>query len=142
MEACTKSKVRNRFKCLARKTSCQTVCWSVRSIPFVNRPDIHVIVDYFGPLLTTTRGNPYVLLFTDHFSHGVDMLAVTAAESTSEGTVIIQVNRCTPLLGYPPPFCPTADLNAGHISQPPYTNFSNKRYGPNCNVESANYTTA
>ena len=54
-------------------------------------------VDYFRPLPVTPRGNTYILLFTDRFSHRADMYAVTAAEFTAEGTANIPNNRYIPL---------------------------------------------
>ena len=54
-------------------------------------------MDYFGPLPVTPRGNTYIFLFTDRFSHRADIFAVTAAEFTSEGTANILINRYVPL---------------------------------------------
>ena len=71
------------------------------SIPLPNGPGISVSVDYFGPLPIMTRGNSYILLFTDRFSRRVDMFAETAAEFTAEGTANILVNRFIPLWGCP-----------------------------------------
>ena len=47
------------------------------------------------------RGNTYILLITDRFSHRADMFAVTAAEFTAEGTANTLVNQCSPLWGCP-----------------------------------------
>ena len=88
-------------KCLGRKTSRQTVRWSVLSIPLPNSPGVAVSVDYFGPLAITARGNSYILLFTDRFSRRADVFAVTTAEFTGEGTANILVNRFIPLWGCP-----------------------------------------
>ena len=99
MEACTKWWVLRCLKCQARKTSRQTVRWPILPIPLPNSPGISVSVDYFGPLPTTTRGNSYILLFTDRFSRRADMFAVTAAEFAAEGTANILVNRYIPLWG-------------------------------------------
>ena len=88
IDACTKWWVRRCLKCQARKPSPQTVRWPVLPI-------------YFGPLLTTARGNSYILLFTDRFSRRADMFAVTVAELTTEGTGNILANRYIPLWGYP-----------------------------------------
>ena len=101
MQACTKWWVRRCLKCQARKTSHQTVRWPVLPIPLPNSPGVAVSVDYFGPLPTTTRGNSYILLFTDCFSRRADMFAVTTAELTAEGTENILVNRSIPLWGCP-----------------------------------------
>ena len=84
MEACTKLWVRRFLKCQARKTSRQTVRWPVFAIPLPNSPAISVSVDYFGPWPTTTRGNSYILLFTDRFGPRADMLAAIAAEFTTK----------------------------------------------------------
>ena len=84
----------------ARKTSRQTVCWPVLPIPLPNSPGVPVSVDYFGPLPIKARGNFFILLFTDRFSHRVDMFAVTTAEA--EGTANILVNHFIPLWGCPP----------------------------------------
>ena len=101
MEACTKWWVRRCLKCQARKTSRQTVRWSVLPIPLPNGPGVAVSVDYFGPLPITARGNSYILLFTDRFSRRADMFTVTTAEFTAEGTANILVNRFIPLWGCP-----------------------------------------
>ena len=99
MEACTKWWVRRCLKCQAHKTSRQTVRWPSLPIPLPNSPGVSVSVDYFGPLPTTARGNSYILLFTDRFSHRADMFAVTTAEFTAKGTANILVNRFIPLWG-------------------------------------------
>ena len=101
MEACTKWWVRRCLKCQARKTSRQTIRWPVLPIPLPNSPGVAVSVDYYGPLPITARGNSYILLFTDHFSHRADMFAVTTAEFAAEGTANILVNRFIPLWGCP-----------------------------------------
>ena len=101
MEACTKWWIRRCLKCQARKTSRHTIRWPVLSIPLPNSPGVSVSVDYFGPLPTTARGNSYILLFTDRFSHRADMFATTAAEFTAKGTANILVNRYIPLWGCP-----------------------------------------
>ena len=44
------------------------------------------IVDYCGPPPVTLRGNTYVFLFTDGFSHLADMFVVATAECSAEGT--------------------------------------------------------
>ena len=97
MEACTKWWVRRCLKCQARKTSRQTVRWSVLPIPLPNSPGVAVSVDFFGPLPITARGNSYILPFTDRFSRRAEMFAVTTAEFTAEGTANILVNRFIPL---------------------------------------------
>ena len=70
-------------------------------MPLPEGPGIAVSVDYFGPLPVTPRGNTYILLFTDRFSHPTDMYAVTAAEFTAEGAANILINRYIPLWGCP-----------------------------------------
>ena len=101
MEACTKWWVRRCLKFQVRKTSRQTVRWPVLPIPLPNSPGVAVSVDYFGPLPMTARGNSYILLFTDRFSRRADMLAVTPAEFTAEGTASVLVNRFIPLWRFP-----------------------------------------
>ena len=64
-------------------------------------PSIAINVDYFGPLPVTPRGDIYILLFVDRFSRRAYMYAVTAAESTAEGTANTLINRCVPLWGCP-----------------------------------------
>ena len=70
-------------------------------MPLPEGPGITVSVDYFAPLPITPRGNTYILLFTDRFSHRADMYADTAAEFTAEGTANILDNRYIPLWGCP-----------------------------------------
>ena len=70
-------------------------------MPLPEGPSTPVSVDYFGSLLTTPRGNTYILLFADGFSCRADMYAVTAAEFTAEGTANIVINRYIPLWGCP-----------------------------------------
>ena len=101
IEACTKKWVRRCLKCQARSTSRQPIRWPTFFIPSPNSPGIPVSVDYFGTLPITTRGNVYILLFTDRFSRGADKFAVTAAEFRAEGTANILVNRFIPLWGCP-----------------------------------------
>ena len=76
------------------ETSRLTVRWPVISMPPPEGPGIAVSVDYFAPLPVTPRGNTYILLFTDRFSHRSDMYAVTTAEFTAEGTANILINQC------------------------------------------------
>ena len=77
-------------------------CWPTVSMHLPNSPGISVSVDYFGPLPITTRGNSYILLFTDRFSRGADIFAVTATEFTAERVANILVNRFSyPPLGMP-----------------------------------------
>lgn len=67
-----------------------------RPSPLPNSPGISASIDYFGPLLTMTRGNPDILLFRDRLSHNTGMFIVSAVESNSR-------RHCQ----YPhPPFCP------------------------------------
>ena len=101
MEACTKWWVCRCLTCQARKTSRQTVRWPVVPIPLPNSPGVAVSIDYFGPLPITARGNSYIVLFTDRFSRRADMLAVTTAEFTAEGTANIPVCSFIPLWGCP-----------------------------------------
>lgn len=64
-------------------------------------PGVSVGADYFGPLLNTSLGNTFVLLFTDRFSRRADVYAVTTAILTAEGTADIFVNRYIALWGCP-----------------------------------------
>ena len=91
--------LRHCLKCQARKTSRLTVRRPVISMPLPEGPGIAVRVDYFAPFPVTPRSNTYILLFTDRFSRRADMYAVTAAESTAEGTANILINRYIPLWG-------------------------------------------
>ena len=104
MKACTKWWVRRCLKCQARKTSRQTIRWSTLPIPLPDSPGISVSVYYSGPLPITARGNSYILLFTDRFSWRADMFAVTATESTAEGTANTLVNRFISLWECPSTF--------------------------------------
>ena len=99
MSICIRWWLRHCLKCQARKNSRLTVRWPVISMALPEGPGIVVSVDYFGPLPVTPRGNTYILLFTDRFSRRADMYAVTAAESTAEGTANILINRYIPLWG-------------------------------------------
>ena len=67
-------------------------------------------VDYFGTLPLTTRGNSYVLLFTDRFSRRADIHAASVAEFMAEGTADILVNKYIPSLG-----CPTSLLSNNRL---------------------------
>ena len=58
-------------------------------------------MEHFGALPVTPRGNTYIFLFADRFSHRANMFAVTAAELTAEGTANILINRYFPLWGCP-----------------------------------------
>ena len=71
------------------------------SMPLTEGPGIAVSVGYFVPLLVTSGGNTYILLFTDRFSRRARMFAVTAAEFTAEGTTNIIIDRYIPLWGCP-----------------------------------------
>ena len=70
-------------------------------MPLPEGPGVAVSVGYFGLLPVTPRGNTYILLFTDRFSRRADMLPVTAAKFTVEGTANILVNQCISLWGFP-----------------------------------------
>lgn len=124
MEAYTKWWARRCLKCQALKTSRQTVCCRVLPMSLPNSPGIFISVDYFEPLPTTARGNSFVVLFTDQFSHRADMLTVTAVKFTAEGPVNILVNRLITLWGWPSTLLSATDLNSALSSQPPCTNCS------------------
>ena len=70
-------------------------------MPLPEEPGIAIRVDCFGLLPVTSRGDTYILLFTDRFSRRADMFAVTAAEFTAEGTADVLINRYIPLWGCP-----------------------------------------
>ena len=148
MEACTKWWVCRCLKCQARKTSRQTVRWSILPIPLPTSLGVSVSVDYFGPLPITARGNSYILLFTDRFSRRADMFAVTTAEFTAEGTANILANRFNPLWGCPstllsdngPQFC--ARLATAVYKLPGIHKLTTSAYHPSRNggVERVNHT--
>ena len=89
MSICTRWWLRNCLKCQARKTSRLTARWPIISMPLPEGPGIVVSFDYFGALLVTPRGDTYILLFTDRFSRRADVYAVSAAEFTVEGNILI-----------------------------------------------------
>ena len=89
MAVCTRLWLRHYLKYQARKTPRLTVRWPIISMPLPEGPGIAISVDYFGSVPVTPRGNTYILLITDRFSRRADMFAVTAAESTAEGTANI-----------------------------------------------------
>ena len=68
------------------------------SIPLPPGPRIAVSEDYFGPLPVTPRANTYILLLTDRASRRADMVAVTTAKFTAEGTANMfiswYISRC------------------------------------------------
>lgn len=67
--------LRHCHECQARKTSRLTIRWPTLSLPLPNGLDMVVSVDYFEPLLVTPRGNSYVFIFTDRFSHRADVFS-------------------------------------------------------------------
>ena len=77
----------------------QAIHCPILSLPPPNSPGITAIVDYFGPLHLTPRGNSYILLFTDRFSPRADMYVVTATQFTTAGTADILVDQYIPLWG-------------------------------------------
>ena len=97
ISVCTRWWLRHCLKCQARKTPRLTVRWPIITMPLPEGPGIAVSVDYIGPLSFTPRSNTYILLFTDRFSRRADMIPVTAAEFTTEGTANILVNQYIPL---------------------------------------------
>ena len=101
MIACTRWWLHHCLKCQGRKTPRLTVRWPIISMPLPEGSGVAVSVGYFGPLPVTPRGNTYMLLCTDHFSHRADMFPVTAAEFNAEGTANILVNQYIPLWGCP-----------------------------------------
>ena len=119
-------------------------------MPLPEVPGVAVSVDYFGPLSVTTRGNTYTLRFTDRFSRQTDLLLVTAAEFTAEGTAKILVNQYIPLWGCPRPILSDNGLQfCSKLSQAVYQllgahKLATSSYHPNCNggVERVNRTVA
>ena len=97
MNVCTSWWLRHCLKNQARKTPRLNFRWPIISMPLPKGPGVAVSVDYFVPLPVTPRGNTYILLFTDRVSRRVDMLPVTAAEFTAEGTANILVSQYIPL---------------------------------------------
>ena len=77
---------------ISSKTPGLTVRWPIITMPLPEVPGVAVSVDYFAPPPVTTRGNTYTLRFTDRFSRQTDMMLVTAAEFTADGTANILVN--------------------------------------------------
>lgn len=57
------------------------------------------MIDHFGPLPVMGRGNRYVLLVTDLFSHEAAMYVVTNAQFIAVGTADIVVNEFIPKWG-------------------------------------------
>ena len=101
VSVCTRWWLRRCLQCQVRKSSRQTVRWPIIPLPLPSGPDVAVSVDCFTPLPVASRGNSYILLFTDRFSRRAAMYAVSAAEFTAEGTADILVNRCIPRWGCP-----------------------------------------
>ena len=73
MSVCTRWWLRRCLPCQARKSSRQTVRWPILSLPLPSGPGVAVSVDYFGPLPVASRGDSYILLFTNRFSRRADM---------------------------------------------------------------------
>ena len=82
MDISTRWWLRRCLKCQGRKTSCRTVRWPILSLPLPNGPGIFVSVDYFERVPLTSRGNGYILHFTDRFSRRAGMYAVPEAHSS------------------------------------------------------------
>ena len=108
-------------------------------MPLPEGPDVAVSVDYFGPLPVPPRGNTYILLFTDRFSRRADMLPITAAEFTAEGTANILMNQRIPMWGCPRTILSDNGLQfCSRLSQAVYQllgvrNLATSYYHPNCN---------
>lgn len=109
-----------------------------------------VSVEYFGPLPVTTRGNCYILLFTDRFRRCVDKFAVYAADVTAEGTADVFVNQHITFSGCPATLLSDNGLQFwSKLSKAVYRLFGLRKLGtmffhPECNggVERVNYTMA
>ena len=93
--------LRHCWTCQARKIPRLTVRRPIISMPLPEGRGVAVSVNYFAPLLATPRGNTYILLFINRFSHRADIFSVTAAEFTAEGTANILVNQFIPVWGCP-----------------------------------------
>lgn len=61
------------FTWQTHKSTRQTVCWPLMSLPLPSRPGKMVYFDRLGPLPTTARGNLYVFLVVDLFSRHANM---------------------------------------------------------------------
>ena len=88
--------LRHRFICQARKTSLQTYRWPTLTLPLPNGPGIVVSVEVFGPLPVASRGNAYILLFTDCFNRRVDRRNLPLRERlmfSSTATCLCEVVR-------------------------------------------------
>ena len=150
MAVCTRLWLRHYLKYQARKTPRLTVRWPIISMPLPEGPGIAISVDYFGSVPVTPRGNTYILLITDRFSRRADMFAVTAAESTAEGTANILVNKYIPLWGCPRVILSDNGLRfCSKLSQSVYQllgmrKLATSSYNPNSNgeVERVNHTMA
>lgn len=68
---------------------------------FLTSPGLVFGVDFFEPLLLTTRGCAHILLFTVRFTRRADMSAVAAADFTTKGAASIFVNLYITLWGFP-----------------------------------------
>ena len=121
MATCTRWWVRRYLNCQAREPSCHIIRWPTLSVPLPEIPDVSVSVDYFGPLPTKERGNSYIL-FTDRFSRSANIIAVTAAEFTVEGTANILVNRSIPFGVSHSPTSPTMAPNSARNYPPTFIN--------------------
>ena len=150
MSISTRWWLRHCLQCQVRKSSRQTARWPIFSLPLPSGPGIAISVDYFGPLPVTPKGNSYILLFTDRFSRCAEMYAVSAAESTAEGTADILVNKCIPLWGCPVSLLSDKGLQfCSKMSHAIYKllgmrKIATSSHHPNCNggVERVNHTMA
>ena len=150
MSVCTRWWLCHCLNCQARKTPRLTVRWPIITMPLPEGPGIAVSVDYLGPLPVTTRGNTYILLFTDRSSRRAEMFPVSAAEFPAEGTANIPVNQYIPLWGCPRTILLDNGLQfCSKLSQVEYQllgvqKLASSPYHPNCNgdVERVNLTMA
>ena len=147
---CTRWWIRRCLQCQAQKSSRQRVRWPILSLHVPSGHGVAVSVDYFGLLSALPWGNSYIILFTDRLSRRADMYAVSAAESTAQGTADILVNNYIPLWG-----CPVSLLSDNGLqccSKLPLTvdkllgmrKIATSAYHPNGNggVERVNHTMA
>ena len=66
-----------------------------RMIPIVeNRPFGTLAMDFLGPLPTTTRGNTYVLVFTDLFTKWVEAFATPKADAQTVAALLVDEIIC------------------------------------------------
>ena len=96
--------IRRCYNCQARKSTRQTVRWSLISLPLPSRPGQMVSFDLLGSLPATTKGNQYVFLVVDLFSRHAEAYAITKGEKNTEGCADRLVHDYIPRWGCPHTF--------------------------------------